>query len=618
MQIDSTLPVLTCKIGSGPTLPACDPPRGRTLDQGLILHSVDECFMPPSHDRISLGIYFCSAGTIAEKLAKKVLKWTRMLVGGTFNLRICSQVEPLNNLTLRDLGANKTILLIVSSTGKGDIPANGSRLQDLCSVASSWNSNNFRFAVFGNGDSRYSNTYNGAAMKVSAMMSKIGGKSLTGGIFQGDTAMDPFPLRALNAWWCKVQSVIVERSFITNRTPVEQAFQSYKVACNVSVTITAIDELTETYNSHQHDLLSTLKDGKVLALKPEMKIGVGQTFLLTLKVGDEPYHEMSCVQVLPSTAPFKVRKALWALCLEGSDCLNLDRPDVNLSRYLTDFVDLELPFTRLEWLESLQLGLPARLALKLFSELSVLSVLVLLRMTAVLKRRRGNRHLQRDLCLDMPPLRPRTYSLASFRRRSCALDALGTGQEVDIMVKVHPRGRFSDTFLKNTSMPAALRYRIVDSISGPRLRKNHLRPFVIVATGAGFGPVRCLLQWRIATAREALAAGRPFRPWGSGISLFLGLKERDLHLVVDVLNEAMSVNLVDRLEIVLSNPERRRVYDNLPFAVQHVKNKILRKHGVVFVCASGAAAKGSKRMFEMLLAGTVADVLGERYVEEVF
>jgi len=39
---------------------------------------------------------------------------------------------------------------------------------------------------------------------------------------------------------------------------------------------------------------------------------------------------------------------------------------------------------------------------------------------------------------------------------------------------------------------------------------------------------------------------------------------------------------------------------------------------MVFVCASGAAAEGAKSMFESILGGTVGEVLGGRYIEEVF
>lgn len=186
------------------------------------------------------------------------------------------------------------------------------------------------------------------------------------------------------------------------------------------------------------------------------------------------------------------------------------------------------------------------------------------------------------------------------------------------MVKVLPDGRFSDTFMNDVTIPASLKCRIVDSPSGATIRKNHMRPFVIVATGAGFGPIRCLLQWRIGIIRDALAKGHPLPTPASGFSLFLGLKPSDVELIVDVLNEAMAVNLIDVLDIVLSNPAKHRVYDDLRRFSQHFRRKLFKREGVVFVCTNKAAAVATKGMFEGILGGRVGEMLGERYVKEVF
>jgi len=268
-------------------------------------------------------------------------------------------------------------------------------------------------------------------------------------------------------------------------------------------------------------------------------------------------------------------------------------------------VDLELPFVQFEWLGSLLHATSKRPAKQLLFKISVLDALVFLRTSGVLDHGSNNRPLQRHICLDMPLLRTEIYSVASMRRKSSGCDGSETGKEVDIIVKVRPVGRFGDTFLNGSSKPAALKYRIVDSILGPHFRRHYLAPFVIVATGAGFDPVRCLLKWRIATAREALTAGQPLRPWGSSISVFLGLKESGLHSTFDVLNEAMALNLIDMLDGVVSNPEKRRVYDRLPYAAQHIRGKILRRHGVVFVCA------------QVALLPRLLEVYSRRYLAEM-
>ncbi|KAK3166957.1 hypothetical protein OEA41_010082 [Lepraria neglecta] len=116
------------------------------------------------------------------------------------------------------------------------------------------------------------------------------------------------------------------------------------------------------------------------------------------------------------------------------------------------------------------------------------------------------------------------------------------------MVKVNQDERFSDTFLNNFTTPTPLKYRFVDSRAGPQLRENYLAPFVIVATGAGFGPVTLL-----ATQPEDTSG-----VWTT------------------------------------------------------VRSKLMKKQGMVFVCASGAAAKGTKSIFEKILGGDGEKVLGER------
>jgi len=73
---------------------------------------------------MSLAIYFCGAGTTGGNLANKLHKWMESPLGGASSMTICPGVEPLNSLTVDDLSADKINLLIVSSTEKGEVPAN--------------------------------------------------------------------------------------------------------------------------------------------------------------------------------------------------------------------------------------------------------------------------------------------------------------------------------------------------------------------------------------------------------------------------------------------------------------------------------------------------------------
>jgi len=97
---------------------------------------------------------------------------------------------------------------------------------------------------------------------------------------------------------------------------------------------------------HEGFFASDVENGMLWSVAPEVRAGVAESLLVTLKIANEPFDEMSCVQVCPANAPFKVRQVLWALCVDGSKRLDLNGSDQTHSKFLTDFVDLELPFVQ--------------------------------------------------------------------------------------------------------------------------------------------------------------------------------------------------------------------------------------------------------------------------------
>ena len=474
----------------------------------------------------------------------------------------------------------------------------------------------FRYAIFGNGDSRYSNTFNGAAAKFNDSLRKIGGNPLAGGLFKGDVAVEQIPFRALKNWFAKLEPTFTETINRSVQRPAPVVFTKYRMSHPVIVNVVPVDDAVQDYDDFQLQLLSTLKEATLATARPEVPRDTFRTRLLSLNVPNEPFDEMGCIQILPLNAGPKITRALLALHAQALDVLNIDIEggSPTYSRFLTEFVDLELPFLQLEWLDSTDIADPKGLTKEALDKLPMLEVLELLRERIALSQ-----DLRRKICLDMPLLRTRTYSLASSNcyvsRFMGPAVAQTSSRRVDIMVKALPRGRFSDTFLNDSGIPALLKYRMVDSVCGPILRKNATSPFVVIATGAGFGPVRCLLQWRIAAA---IAAGQTLPPLRRGISLFLGFKECDLDITLDVLNEAMALNLLDVLDIVVSNPEKHRVYDNISRYARQVRETVLAKQGMVFVCSSKAAAEGTKSTIGYVLGGSVEKLVGERYVEEIF
>ena len=576
-------------------------------------------------------IGFCSSGTIAEKLAVKLSDRVKAFAKDLPNVVIRPMIEPLNALEASDLTSDKLLLLVVSSTGTGDIPANGSGLPALCEKmvlsGQATGGRNFRYAVFGNGDSRYSTSYNGAAIKVRKHLKMIGGIPVAGGLFHGDTAKRSFPLPALNVWWSRLQLSIADAA------SEGTAPRSAETSSSGSDTLSECSdsENTNIYELRGQDVRKNFKKATLVAVSPRPRKGEQGSLRVTMDIGKATYKEMSCLQVLPVNSPAKVKRALRALCVKGSTPLKLTSSRTGematYSKFLSELVDLELPFLELEWLKKVKSALGKGLNKKTLSKLPVLDVLELLHDHKILTRAQSNNHLQDEICLAMPILHARHYSVASSLRYLSSLRGEketragwpGSNQ-VDIVVKVREGGRFSDVFLSNAWVPALLKVSFVDSKYGEELQQDSLVPYVVVATGAGFGPVRCMLQQRIAITREAVQAGRSLPPRSAGVSLFLGLRPGDVRLTTDVLNEAAAYNLIDTLAMVPSNADKIRVYDKLAAdsVAPHLRAKLLGQRGLVYVCANSAAAKATAATFEAVLGGTIESKLGDRYMEEVF
>ncbi len=563
----------------------------------------------------TIAIYFCSAGTIAEKLAKRLHKRIEALIKVSWNVALQPRVECLNKLKATDMTADKIFLLVVSSTGKGEVPPNGSaflRVTRLSSIEG------MSFSVFGNGDSRYSATYNGAAKAVHQHMQNLGGRPLIRKVFRGDIAAEPIPDTAMNTWWNNLEPRVYD--LITKDDAIVVDYGAKLEALNE--TIDVVNDAVDRLSDHGKDL-SFFKDASIVAARPAQPEPAQRSLNLSIAIGGTRYEDQNCIQILPLNHPSKVDRALKVLKVDRAATLGLPTHEANptYATFLTKFADLEVPFKTLDWLLKTEVS-SASLMKEMLSNLTVLETLELLAKTNLLSRSLTNPSLLQDIILSIPLLHTRTYSVASSLSPKPTPSSTSDANTLDIMLKRIPNGRFSSTFLTDHSTsPAKLQYRIVDSVSGPRLR--HLssqtnKPLVIVATGVGFGPVKCLLQSRIAAARCAASATPAFEK----MSLFLGFHPTDIPLVKPILDDAGELGLVDELLPVESNPEKKRVQDLLvrEDLAGMVRKKLLgEKEGWVFVCASEGAAKGTRRAFQRVLGMDGNESFWEeRYLEEVF
>ena len=560
----------------------------------------------------TIMIYYCSAGTTAEKLAKRLLKRAKTFVDTNPNLTVRDSLEPLDNLKATEMTANKIFLFIVSSTGKGDVPDNGSA---FLRIAKSSDMAGMRFSVFGNGDSRYSLTYNGAALKVYNIMQDLGGVPILCRIFRGDTAVQPIPFSALNNWWHSLEMKLSGDIDDSSITPTNSA-----IGTDPSNNTQASIELVEDHAKELHQF----EEAAVITTRPTTIDESQRSIYVSLNLGSSEYDDMNCIQILPSNCLDKVNRVLKALDLNGAAIFTLTKEgNPTYTKFLTEFVDLELPFKELNWLHDADAAAPMAFAKDLLSRLSALEALELLHKTNMLTSLCASEARTDAVLLDMTLLHTRTYSVASSPQYPLLADSDSDEKSentVDLMIKRIPGGRFSDTFLNDASSSATVKYRIVDSMAGPKLRQITQEPVVIVATGAGFGPVRCLLERRIAEARDVVASGGSPKGVIGQLSIFLGLHPSDVPLTKPILDEATAMGIIDMLQIVESNEHKVRVYDKLQqdHIAQYLEEKLANEQALVFVCANEAAAKSTKEAFKAILGANTEEITGERYIEEVF
>ena len=563
-----------------------------------------------------IEVYFCSAGTTAEKLAKRLVKRIGMVTKNCPNLILRPWAESLDKLEARDITADKIFLLIVSTTGKGDIPANGS---NILRINRSTNTVGMSFAIFGNGDSRYSLTYNGAAQKVHEHMRDLGGRPLFGRVFRGDTAIEPIPFTALSDW-----GNCIESKLSGDQSHSSSVFSDCSRRTDVSDTsMDYTDNSIELLAEHANQM-GLFQEAAVIRTSPSTLQKDQRSVYVCLDLGNSRYDEMNCIQILPINSPDKVDRVLRVLDRNGATTLEFSGLcSLTYAQFLTGCVDLELPFKELTWLNTPYAADSTGLAKDILKHFSALEVLELLLNTSFSSGLRETVSQVNNILLDMSLLHARTYSVASSPRYLAAKEGTsdrGGRNMLDVMVKKIPGGRFSDIFLRDVWNSTSLKYRLVDALAGPKLRQTMAEPIIVVATGAGFGPIRCLLERRIAEARQVAGSGGNPKQLTGRFSIFLGLHTSDVPLAQPILDEAAALGLIEILQIVESNVNKTRVYDRLRegFVAEHLEAKLTKEQALVFVCANEAAAKSTKMAFREILGPKLEAITGERYIEEVF
>ncbi|KAK7714429.1 hypothetical protein SLS57_007156 [Botryosphaeria dothidea] len=524
----------------------------------------------------SIRIHYCSSGTTAQKLARRLHSYVTAICTNSATDFKVARFDTLNALDLGVVKEGDVILVVASSCGRGDMPYNGQTFMKrlkACKMPAG-----IRFAIYGNGSSSYRSSYNGSARSIEHALRESGGRSILK-LFEGDTEKESPPWRQLNAWWASLHSQLFG----------DDGHQSSRFQ---KMLVHDDDDAQSPFEA----LAARSTSAKLVSSSSNMK-GIKH---IMLDVGEYEYVEMSHVDFYIPNRRIKVEQVLAYMDLAGRE---LRLPGgLTTQQFVTELVDLNGPFTDVEWASGMNLE-P--------DQVEMLQSAPFPQALKVLPPGWRKRASLINVFAAMPLLRPRTFSVASSQR---LWQSGGRGNVLELLVQTHPKGLFSERFLTFSPRGTSLRIRF-----RPASTKmiEDTSPVIAFATGSGIAPVRSLLQSRIF---EAENGERTSRPRHGPISLFIGFKNYDANVAAGALDRASELGLVDMLFLTPSNPHKSRAQDKMfsEGVRQRLIAKIKEEKANIFVCASKEAAKDFACNLSAILGRDVKDALGDRYVEEVF
>jgi sulfite reductase alpha subunit-like flavoprotein len=427
--------------------PAQQGPTGKILD---------------THEtRPRIRLFTCSAGVNAAKMANKLYDTLQRLLQGADGRIDVVPSQPLNKLDLSGCSPEDVILIIASTTGRGEIPRNAAGFLKHYESAEPLTSPP-RFSCFANGDSTYGDTYNAAAKVIQQLMNKLGCRPLLGHCFAGDTAVNNPDWDSFNQWLENINHLIIGSHHKTLPHPSLMERQSATPTEMPTATLVKMQRLNSNAIVH-----------------------------ITLDIGDREYQEMDHIKVLAPNPDYEVERVLSLLRLSASH--RLDWHHQSAWDFLSRYVDLDHHFRELDWYPGFN-ELPTQKQ-EYMRGAKVVHVLEELKSKVIFTS-----ELVERICKDMASITPRLYSAASCPEylKQDAIREEGSGNMLDIMVKVNPEGRFSEVFLLQAQLGAKMRFGLTtpDTFQMIQAQKPNA-PLIAIVTGSGIGPIRAILQRRI-------------------------------------------------------------------------------------------------------------------------
>ncbi|CCF34867.1 nitric oxide synthase [Colletotrichum higginsianum] len=523
--------------------------------------------------RIYIG--FCSSGNVAIKLCKRLC--AQLQHACDVNPELGSVVVPctLNALPISMVEPDDVLVIVASTTGRGEVPQNGKAFADA--LARNPKVIACRYAIFANGSLEYPDTYNQAAMDIEDLLSRGDAQRLIG-MREADTGAENPPWSVLGQFFDQVLAALQKSS----REAAEGGDGG--------------DTQRNARPVRPFDTRPWFQASVVG--RPAEGTAAGGMKRVTLDMGEREYPTMGSVWILPPNSNNKVSRVLGALGVEADERLDIPG-EPTVGDFLQRYADLEQPFKSTAWAEQLSLSRLETLS-KAAIEDAVHQIPSGWRQSVTLD----------TLCGAMPTIQPREYSIASDGSRTKREDGRNT---LDLLVQHHPEGRFSDRYLGCFEAFGAVTCKIRPSSHLRGIAENHDRPMIIFTTGSGMAPVRGLLQNRLQRLRSPDGNAMP------AISLFAGFKASDESLVREAVHEADEAGIFDVLRLTGSNREKRRAQDAMLEA--GVREKLARSvedGALVFACARPRAVDDFLGALSKVLGCDAREALGDRFVADVY
>lgn len=418
---------------------------------------------------------FCSSGTVALKMCKKLYSLLLETSRITPSVGQVMPIQPLNKLKKIRFTPDDRIIIVASNVKKGEVPLNGTEFlkaleNNELSVAST------SFAIFGNGSRDYPGTFNRAAELLESLLRKGGAVPLVG-TARADTASENPPWSAFDQFYRElVQSL--------TGTPPEARGPG---AGGVISQLTMRD--TETFFD--------AKDWIRGNFTTEAAGGTDKSHrmkLVEIDVGARSYTPMSYVSILPPNTKALVQGFVQAMGIDAGERLAF-MGNMTAWDFLHLYADIETPFKSMNWAAKVPL-----LGNKGLTELACLPSYQAI--TSLPKNWQHWVSLQ-ELCRAIPSIQPRKYSIASDFHYTATVSRR-ENKKLELMVQHHDGGRFSDRFLNSIQAGRAMAACRIEGVSHlHRLATAVTRPLVLFCTGSGIAPIRSLLKYRISLLKQA-------------------------------------------------------------------------------------------------------------------